>query len=133
MTHPALRGEHRGLDHKGVMRACVQEIHFCWGVSMQDLQAAVGMWERRNFPDANMEQRGLIVCEEAGELAHVILKQVQGIRPETSTDAHMRDAIGDIAIALMALCEAQGWSLEEIANETARTVLARDWNAVRCQ
>ena len=21
--------EHRGLDHKGVMRECVQEIHFC--------------------------------------------------------------------------------------------------------
>lgn len=23
--------EHRGLDHRGVMRNCIQEIHFCWG------------------------------------------------------------------------------------------------------
>jgi hypothetical protein len=23
--------EHRGLDHKGVMRYCIQDWHFCWG------------------------------------------------------------------------------------------------------
>lgn len=23
---------HVGLDHKGVMRACIQEVHFCWGI-----------------------------------------------------------------------------------------------------
>jgi len=26
---PPAPAEHRGLDHKGVMRACIQEIHFC--------------------------------------------------------------------------------------------------------
>ena len=30
------RPEHVGLDHKGVWRACIQDVHFCWPVGRDD-------------------------------------------------------------------------------------------------
>ena len=95
------------------------------------LQARVAEWHDRNFGDAPQLARALIICEEVGELAHVVLKQTQNIRPETATDAHLRDAMGDIVIALCALAASRGWSLWNCVTETAEVVLARDWNADR--
>lgn len=94
---------------------------------IDELQTRVHEWHDRNFGDAPQPLRALIVCEEAGELAHVILKQTQGIRADSSTDAHLRDAIGDIGIALMALCSSRGWLFSDILTETAEMVLKRDW------
>ena len=96
-------------------------------MTVQEMQAAVTAWEARNFPDATPEQRALIVCEEAGELAHVVLKRAQNIRPESSTDEKLQDAIGDIAITLMVNCGSRGWDFWEIVERTAQTVLARNW------
>lgn len=94
---------------------------------LDELQARVAEWHGRNFPDATPEQRALIICEEAGELAHVVLKQAQGIRPESATDEMLRDALGDILIASLALAAHRGWSMWDIVNETAEVVLKRVW------
>ena|SRR3990167_5885136 len=94
---------------------------------MKELQDAVGDWGRFNFPDSDDRDRTLIICEEAGELAHVILKQHQGIRPDSASDAHAQDAMGDIVIALMGLADARGWDLWEIVRDTSARVLSRNY------
>lgn len=99
-------------------------------MNVREMQDAVTAWEARNFPEATTEQRALIVCEEAGELAHIVLKQAQKIRPESATDEMLRDAIGDIAITLMVNCGARGWDFWEIVEETAETVLRRVWHPI---
>ena len=94
---------------------------------INELQRRVGQWHQRNFPDATEPQRALIICEEAGELAHVVLKQSQGIRPESATDEMLADAMGDIIIATLAFAAHRGWDIGVILHTTAETVLARDW------
>lgn len=98
---------------------------------MDELQARVAKWHDHNFGDVPETMRALIICEEAGELAHVVLKQAQGIRPETSSDDMLEDALGDILIASMALAASRGWSLGEIVERVAVHVLKRDWTGAR--
>lgn len=94
---------------------------------LDQLQKDIAKWHDHNFGDTDQTWRALIICEEAGELAHVILKQAQGIRPETSSDEHLRDAIGDIGVALMALCASRQWSFSDILSEVSTKVLKREW------
>jgi len=96
----------------------------------QKLQAEVHAWAKRNFgsTDRDALRCTLGVCEEAGELAHAILKRDQGIRgTKEEHEAKARDAIGDIAVYLMHLCGDEGWSFPEIVEAVAREVLQRDW------
>jgi NTP pyrophosphatase (non-canonical NTP hydrolase) len=58
-------------------------------------------WRARAYPETrNIELQALGVCEEAGELAHAVLKYKQGIRgyDREKTCAEVADAIGDIVI-----------------------------------
>jgi len=98
---------------------------------LDELQQRIDEWHERNFGKPAQALRALIICEEAGELAHVVLKQEQGIRSATAQDEHLRDAMGDIVIALCALAASRGWSLWECVEETAARVLQRDWVADR--
>lgn len=93
------------------------------------IQRALKNWEDKTFdkvrPDLKRLQLTLGVCEEAGELAHAILKLSQGIRRDENHDAKAKDAIGDVWIFMANLCSHYGWSIEEILRHTAKTVLAR--------
>ena len=105
-------------------------------MTINDIQTAVGLWTARNFPADPADpkrktlQCALGVCEEAGELAHAVLKRDQGIRGTAAEhEAAMQDAIGDVVIYLMDLCCREGWSLAAIIEATAAQVLKRDWIA----
>lgn len=101
---------------------------------MRDIQAAHFEWASRNFPMPD-EGRQILRCalgvsEEAGELAHAILKADQGIRGNQSKhDEDAKDAIGDIVLYAMHLCSLKGWDLHSIVQDTATKVLERDWQA----
>lgn len=65
------------------------------------IQKESGEWRQDAYPDtANIELQALGVCEEAGELAHAVLKFKQGIRgyDKEKTAEEVADAIGDIFI-----------------------------------
>lgn len=70
--------------------------------------------------------------EEIGELTHAVLKKMQGIRgmddPLTFKTAAM-DAIGDIFIYAMGLCDTLNLDMSDCLDKTAESVLKRDWNA----
>jgi NTP pyrophosphatase (non-canonical NTP hydrolase) len=58
-------------------------------------------WRAQAYPETrNIELQALGVCEEAGELAHAVLKNKQGIRgyDRDKTRKEVADAIGDIMI-----------------------------------
>lgn len=102
-------------------------------IDLKKLQDEVGEWATRNFPE-DPPVRSLCVAlgvsEEAGELAHAILKRHQGIRGTAEEHvAAARDAIGDIVVYLMHLCHHEGWNLEAIIQEITAHVLKRDWQA----
>ncbi len=100
-------------------------------LNVRALQAALQFWEQHNFPDTTDLSRLAIVTEEVGELAHCILKQLQNIRPESSGDDKMKDAIGDVFVTLCTLSSGRGWDLADIIEEVSARVLARDWVADR--
>ena len=100
--------------------------------SIPELQSMIGIWAARNFPCADRTRTtlrcALGVCEEAGELAHAVLKADECIRgTEVEHDAEAMDAIGDVVIYLMHLCHIKGWDLESILDDTADAVLKRNW------
>lgn len=69
--------------------------------SILDVQGESREWRAEAYPETrNVELQALGVCEEAGELAHAVLKYKQGIRgyDREKTRAEVADAIGDIFI-----------------------------------
>jgi len=101
--------------------------------ALTDLQDKVGKWAARNFPADTSRGRlrcALGVAEEAGELAHAVLKRDQGIRGDESAHiAAAKDAIGDIVVYLMDLCSREEWDFGEIVAYTVDHVTKRDWIA----
>lgn len=99
-------------------------------INLKGIQAEVKEWRDRNFPGADIKQRTLGVCEEAGELAHVVLKQEQAIRgydDEAVALAGVKDATGDLVIFLMGVCDFYGFDLDDAIKETWNHVRQRDW------
>lgn len=68
--------------------------------TLSTVQRESGEWRRIAYPDHTIEEQALGVCEEAGELAHAVLKFKQGIRGYDleKTRKEVSDAIGDIVI-----------------------------------
>ena len=93
---------------------------------LDEIQDEHADWVLHNFPNATPVEAVLGVSEEAGELSHGMLKEIQGIRGNDHIP-EMRDAIGDICIYLLHLCNLMGWSLLDIVDETWRHVQQRDW------
>ena len=92
------------------------------------IQDEVKEWTDRNFPYGEWWQSLLGVGEEVGELNHALLKQHQGIRAlDEDLEDEARDAVGDIVIYLMDLCNRRGWDLEKIIALTWDLDKARDW------
>lgn len=96
------------------------------GLDLRAFQAEVAEWKKNNFPNSGDVQQFIGVVEEVGELAHAILKSLQGIRGDEH-EAEARDAVGDIMIFLLNFCSANGWDLEDILVETWDEVKERDW------
>lgn len=97
---------------------------------MSSLQKRLAGWQRVNFGEPSLEQLTLGVCEEAGELAHAVLKAAQGIRGMQDADASkeaIADALGDIAIYAMQVAEAAGIDFFAAVEDTAEQVMRRDW------
>jgi NTP pyrophosphatase (non-canonical NTP hydrolase) len=66
--------------------------------------------------------------EETGELAHAVLKQLQGIRGSYEDhEAKQRDALGDIELYRNSFASAKGWSISEIDAEVYDEVVERNW------
>lgn len=103
--------------------------------SLEELQAAIREWNTRNFP--NTIEGSRINCftgivEEVGELAHVDLKERQGIRgydDKAKAMIERIDAIGDILIYLIAYADFYNLDVASVLNMTAKKVFARDWLA----
>ena len=120
---------------------------------MRDLQNRLQMWVQHNFPQRDYLQPTLGVGEEIGELAehfdsphirelvismgrlqHEVLKHKQQIRGQaTEHEEKIRDAIGDITIFLMDICNACGWDYEATVRKVWDEVEQRDWQKHRAE
>jgi NTP pyrophosphatase (non-canonical NTP hydrolase) len=95
------------------------------------LQAASQEWREKSFPPEHrtVELQALGVCEEAGELAHAILKMKQGIRGDAPKHlAEAIDAMGDIVIYMCGLATSLGLNLSDCVDYAWSEVLTRDWS-----
>lgn len=89
---------------------------------LSTLQAEVGEWAKRNFPEATSIQPLIGIAEECGELCHAHLKSMQEIRgSEAEHLAAKKDAIGDMMIFLMHYCSLAGYDGSEAVRRAIRT------------
>lgn len=85
-------------------------------------------WTKQNFGQQEYTDPFFGVVEEVGELAHGFLKLRQGIRgTEEELRGQIFDAIGDIEIYLMGVCNALGLDLEMVTEVTWTKVKLRNW------
>jgi NTP pyrophosphatase (non-canonical NTP hydrolase) len=116
--------------------------------TIAELQTEVLRWQRHNFPDQCSHEPALGVPEELGELweaalglislgglsalvgrvCHAELKLQQSIRgTREELQARLEDAIGDLVIFLVNLCNTRGLNLQRIVDRTWSEVSKRDW------
>jgi NTP pyrophosphatase (non-canonical NTP hydrolase) len=97
--------------------------------ALHNMQLEHKVWVEHNFPNSTeLWVPALGVAEEAGELCHAILKMSQGIRgTKQEHRAAVEDAVGDICIYLMDLCNKMDLSFELSILRTWREVRQRDW------
>ena len=96
-------------------------------ISLERLQHELKPWVERNYGSRPAYWPLLGVGEEVGELMHAHLKQEQGIRKGEDHIANAKDAVGDIMVYLADYCNARGWDMQEILDETWAKVRERDW------
>jgi len=99
-------------------------------MDLNDIQSKLQKWRANNFKEITDQHQLMGIVEEVGELSHAMLKWKQGIRGYDTEKAHseMKDAIGDMIIFTMGLCDVYGWKLSDIIKDTSDYVLTRDWN-----
>jgi len=96
--------------------------------TLREIQDAQAQWQLRNFGPQEWNAAFLGMVEEMGELSHAFLKQTQGIRGTFEEhEAAAQDAVGDLLIFTLALCNARGWSAQAILEKTWGDVSRRDW------
>lgn len=94
------------------------------------LQVDLCRWERHNFEHQPIYRNVLGVCEEAGELAHAVLKHEQAIRGCADYDAFREeagDAILDIVVYAMNACTKLRLDFGILVRTGAAEVMKRDW------
>jgi NTP pyrophosphatase (non-canonical NTP hydrolase) len=100
--------------------------------SWSALQVQLARWQTKNFGHVPLEQKTLGVCEEAGELAHAVLKGIQGIRGLDARDQFLTeagDAIADCTVYLMQVCTSLRLDFGTLLFGIATHVMERDWKA----
>ena len=98
-------------------------------LGLERLQDTILAWQKNNFPDCQVLELALGVCEEAGELAQCVLKLHRGMRAAEFDEARLADAVGDVVVYLIGLCGAKGWRLSSVLRATSERVTARNWNS----
>lgn len=97
-------------------------------INFFELQKQYTEWLDHNFPNSTAQDQMTGVFEEAGELAHHILKGKQGIRGDCDFhEDEAKDAVGDLIIFLMGFCSRKKWDLNDIVSTTWEKVKMRDW------
>lgn len=106
--------------------------------TLQQLQAERAEWAARNFPNADAKDHTLGVCEEAGELAHAVLKMAPGLADggsirgdHHSLMAEAADALGDLIIYAAGVATDLGLALDVCVEQAWAQVKERDWNKNR--
>ena len=97
-------------------------------LSLSQLQKELQIWQNHNFPnrDYNSPYKGMV--EELGELSHGLLKQEQKIRGTFEEhEAKIKDSVADLIVFTADFCNARGYDLENLLEETWNSVKTRDW------
>jgi len=95
---------------------------------LENFEAEYQHWVDHNFPNSTAAEQVLGVGEEFGELAHAVLKGLQGIRHTPDEIKKMKkDAVGDIIIYLTGYCYREGFSLADCLEMAWDEVKFRDW------
>ena len=98
-----------------------------------EMQVKLARWQTKNFGVGSLVDCVLGVSEEAGELAHALLKHRQRIRGMANKEAFREaaaDAIADIAIYSIQVCTLLRIDYYELVfgrHGVANTVMRRDW------
>ena len=101
---------------------------------MASLQARLAAWQARHFGACDARDQTLGVCEEAGELAHAVLKahqRIRGYEDEAKLKAAVSDALGDLVVFAMQVATQFRLDLWTVIALTADHVMRRDWTAER--
>ena len=102
-------------------------------IDLREIQKDCHRWQKYNFnltPNQFKLATALGVCEEAGELAHAVLKDVQGIREGADKEKikdMVGDAVADCTIFGLNICSLYGIDFEKILMYTFSEVMKRDW------
>lgn len=98
-------------------------------ITLRELQNEMWRWQQTNFPNSDFVDTFFGLVEEVGELSHALLKQRQKIRGKYDEhEENAKDAVGDILVFLINLCNFRGWDIEEILVDTWDQVSKRNWN-----
>jgi len=88
-------------------------------LTVHDFQTQQIAWARKNFGKAYDYQPLLGMIEELGELAHALLKGLQGIRGTAAEHEEAgKDAVADVLVYLTQYCSEKEWALDEIVGAT---------------
>ena len=100
-------------------------------LDLQELQDKTQLWREHSFPPEHRTavMQALGGAEEAGELAHAILKMEQGIRGDKIKHVgEVADSVGDIIIYLAGICSSLDLDLQTCVEAAWAEVSKRDWS-----
>jgi NTP pyrophosphatase (non-canonical NTP hydrolase) len=107
-------------------------------MELNEIQKKLWEWENKHFPDAIgfPEQQVLGMCEEVGEISHMILKSIQKYREgrhglTEEVKAEIADGVHDTFVYGLQLLSELRIDIEPGFTETVKKVLERDWNKSR--
>lgn len=75
-------------------------------VDLRALQAELLAWATATYGEQTMERRGLVIAEEAGEIARVVLKTAERTRP--STRGKLGVELVQLVVAILVTAELAG-------------------------
>lgn len=81
-------------------------------VDLDALQADLFTWATETYGTQTMVRRGLVIAEEAGEVARVILKTAEGTRPSTRGD--LGEELAQLIVAILVTAQLAGIKMGEI-------------------
>lgn len=83
-------------------------------MSLNEYEDRVTKWMARNVPDSGVNEYGLLLSEETGEVNRALLKMTQRIRgTREQWMAELRKEVADVFFALQGLCVHAGLDLAE--------------------
>lgn len=95
-------------------------------IDLNGMTKLISDWQTTQF-NANILERALALAEESGEVARVILKTSNGIRPETR--GNLREELADVFLTVCGLAGASGIDLEEAVQERLERTLNLDFRS----